>query len=63
LLRILAGITGSASGGMSIALAAMSEQFIDRSQQWQISQATLAILVTQMVQVCPPLRFSGALIL
>ena len=27
-VTLLAGITGSASGGMSIALAAMSEQFI-----------------------------------
>ena len=28
-MTALAGITGSASGGMSIALAAMAEQFID----------------------------------
>jgi H+/gluconate symporter-like permease len=31
-VNVLAGITGSASGGMSIALAAMSEQFISAAQ-------------------------------
>jgi H+/gluconate symporter-like permease len=31
-VTVLAGITGSASGGMSIALAAMSEQFIAAAQ-------------------------------
>ena len=31
-VTVLAGITGSASGGMSIALAAMSDQFIAAAQ-------------------------------
>src|SRR6478609_5065664 len=38
-VTVLAGITGSASGGMSIALAAMSDTFIKAARKQQISRS------------------------
>ena len=37
----LAGITGSASGGMSIALAAMSEKYLEQAQKFGIDPEVL----------------------
>src|SRR5262249_56345250 len=45
-VTVLAGITGSASGGMSIALAAMSDTFIASAQAAKIPPQVLRPLTT-----------------
>lgn len=58
----LAGITGSASGGMSIALAAMSESFIQGAQAAQIPLEVLHRVVSMASGGMDTLPHNGAVI-
>jgi H+/gluconate symporter-like permease len=58
----LAGITGSASGGMSIALAAMSDQFIKSAQAAQIPMEVLHRVVAMASGGMDTLPHNGAVI-
>jgi H+/gluconate symporter-like permease len=58
----LAGITGSASGGMSIALAAMSDQFIRGAQAAQIPMEVLHRVVAMASGGMDTLPHNGAVI-
>ena len=58
----LAGITGSASGGMSIALAAMSEQFIHAAQAAQIPLEVMHRVVAMASGGMDTLPHNGAVI-
>ena len=58
----LAGITGSASGGMSIALAAMSDTFIQAAQHMQIPLEVLHRVVAMASGGMDTLPHNGAVI-
>ena len=58
----LAGITGSASGGMSIALAAMSDVFIQGAQAAQIPLEVLHRVVSMASGGMDTLPHNGAVI-
>ena len=58
----LAGITGSASGGMSIALAAMSEQFLSAAQAASISPEVLHRVAAMASGGMDTLPHNGAVI-
>ena len=58
----LAGITGSASGGMSIALAAMSETFIEAAKQAQIPLQVLHRVASMASGGMDTLPHNGAVI-
>ena len=58
----LAGITGSASGGMSIALAAMSDQFIRAAESAQIPLEVLHRVVSMASGGMDTLPHNGAVI-
>jgi H+/gluconate symporter-like permease len=58
----LAGITGSASGGMSIALAAMSEQFIKAAEAAQIPLEVMHRVVAMASGGMDTLPHNGAVI-
>jgi H+/gluconate symporter-like permease len=58
----LAGVTGSASGGMSIALAAMSDSFIAAAQQAQIPLEVLHRVVAMASGGMDTLPHNGAVI-
>ncbi len=58
----LAGITGSASGGMSIALAAMSDTFIKTAQEMQIPLEVLHRVVAMASGGMDTLPHNGAVI-
>ncbi|AJG19554.1 GntP family permease [Cupriavidus basilensis] len=58
----LAGITGSASGGMSIALAAMSDTFIKTAQEMQIPLDVLHRVVAMASGGMDTLPHNGAVI-
>jgi H+/gluconate symporter-like permease len=58
----LAGITGSASGGMSIALAAMSQSFIAGAQAMQIPLEVLHRVVSMASGGMDTLPHNGAVI-
>ena len=58
----LAGITGSASGGMSIALAAMSDQFIRAAEAAQIPLEVLHRVVSMASGGMDTLPHNGAVI-
>jgi H+/gluconate symporter-like permease len=61
-VTVLAGITGSASGGMSIALAAMSEQFIAAAQAANISLEVLHRVAAMASGGMDTLPHNGAVI-
>ena len=58
----LAGITGSASGGMSIALAAMSKEFIDMAHQYGIPMEVLHRVASMASGGMDTLPHNGAVI-
>ncbi|MNT55240.1 Citrate transporter [compost metagenome] len=58
----LAGITGSASGGMSIALAAMSDSFIQAAQQAHIPLEVMHRVVAMASGGMDTLPHNGAVI-
>ena len=58
----LAGITGSASGGLSIALAAMSEQFLAAAQVAGISPEVLHRIASMASGGMDTLPHNGAVI-
>jgi H+/gluconate symporter-like permease len=61
-VTVLAGITGSASGGMSIALAAMSDQFIAAAQAANISLDVLHRIASMASGGMDTLPHNGAVI-
>jgi H+/gluconate symporter-like permease len=61
-VTVLAGITGSASGGMSIALAAMSEQFIQAAQAANIPLEVLHRVASMASGGMDTLPHNGAVI-
>jgi H+/gluconate symporter-like permease len=61
-VTVLAGITGSASGGMSIALAAMSEQFIASAQAANIPLEVLHRVAAMASGGMDTLPHNGAVI-
>src|SRR5204863_3051424 len=58
----LAGITGSASGGMSIALAAMSEQFLAQAQAGNVPVEVLHRVASMASGGMDTLPHNGAVI-
>ena len=58
----LAGITGSASGGMSIALAAMSKDFIEMAHQYGIPMEVLHRVAAMASGGMDTLPHNGAVI-
>lgn len=61
-VNVLAGITGSASGGLSIALQAMSQQFIAEAQADAISMELLARVASMSSGGFDALPHNGAVI-
>jgi H+/gluconate symporter-like permease len=61
-VTVLAGITGSASGGMSIALAAMADQFIQAAQAAQIPMDVLHRVAAMASGGMDTLPHNGAVI-
>ena len=61
-VTVLAGITGSASGGLSIALAAMSEQFIAAANAAHIPLAVLHRVAAMASGGMDTLPHNGAVI-
>lgn len=61
-MTTLAGITGSASGGMSIALAAMSDSFIQAAQQAHIPLEVMHRVVAMASGGMDTLPHNGAVI-
>src|SRR5262249_34983382 len=61
-VNVLAGITGSASGGMSIALAAMSDQFIAAAQAANIPLEVLHRVAAMASGGMDTLPHNGAVI-
>jgi H+/gluconate symporter-like permease len=61
-VNILAGITGSASGGMGIALAAMSQQFIDAANAAHIPMQVLHRIASMSSGGMDTLPHNGAVI-
>ena len=61
-MTVLAGITGSASGGMSIALAAMSDQFIAAAQAAHIPLEVLHRVASMASGGMDTLPHNGAVI-
>ena len=61
-MTVLAGITGSASGGMSIALAAMSDQFIAAAQAADIPLEVLHRVASMASGGMDTLPHNGAVI-
>lgn len=61
-VNILAGITGSASGGMGIALAAMSQQFIDAANAAHIPMQVLHRIAAMSSGGMDTLPHNGAVI-
>jgi len=61
-VNILAGITGSASGGMGIALAAMSQQFIDAANAMHIPMQVLHRVAAMASGGMDTLPHNGAVI-
>src|SRR5262249_50995469 len=61
-VNVLAGITGSASGGMSIALAAMSDQFIAAAQANNIPLDVLHRVAAMARRGMDALPYNGAVI-
>ncbi|QKJ89081.1 GntP family permease [Paramixta manurensis] len=61
-INILAGITGSSSGGMSIALAAMKDQFIDAAKQAHIPMELLHRVSSMAAGGMDTLPHNGAII-
>jgi H+/gluconate symporter-like permease len=59
---VLAGITGSASGGMSLALGAMSESWIARADEAGISREVLHRVAAMASGGMDTLPHNGALI-
>jgi H+/gluconate symporter-like permease len=61
-VTVLAGITGSASGGMSIALAALSEHFIQAAQAARIPMEVLHRVAAMASGGMDTLPHNGAVI-
>jgi H+/gluconate symporter-like permease len=61
-VTVLAGVTGSASGGMSIALAAMAEQFIHAAQTARIPLEVLHRVAAMASGGMDTLPHNGAVI-
>ena len=61
-MTVLAGITGSASGGMSIALAAMSDQFIAAAEAAKIPLEVLHRVAAMASGGMDTLPHNGAVI-
>ena len=61
-VNILSGITGSASGGMSIALAAMSEKFIEQATSYGVEHEVLHRVASMASGGMDTLPHNGAII-
>ncbi len=61
-VNVLAGITGSASGGMSIALAAMGQQYLEAARQFGISPEVLHRVASMASGGMDTLPHNGAVI-
>jgi H+/gluconate symporter-like permease len=58
----LAGITGSASGGMSIALAAMSEKYLEQAEKFGIDPEVLHRVASMVSGGMDTLPHNGGII-